>query len=37
MWQVRVTVNAYKGFWWGDMMQGDNLEDLGIDANIMVE
>jgi hypothetical protein len=37
MWQVRETGNVHKGFWWGDTMQGDNLEDLGIDAKIILE
>jgi hypothetical protein len=23
---------AHKGFWWGDLMEGDHLEDLGIDG-----
>ena len=21
------------GFWWGDMMEGDHLEDLGVDRS----
>jgi hypothetical protein len=25
------------GFWWGDLREGDHLEDLGIDGNILVK
>jgi len=37
MWQVRETGNVNIGFWWGDTMQRDNLEDLRIDAKIILE
>ena len=23
---------AYTGFWWGDLTEGDHLEDLGVDG-----
>ena len=22
-------------FWWGDLMKGDHLEDLGVDGNVI--
>jgi hypothetical protein len=25
------------GFWWGKLREGDHLEDLGVDAMIMLE
>jgi len=37
MWQFRETGNLHTGFWWEDTMQRDNLEDLGIDENIILE
>jgi hypothetical protein len=37
MWQVKGTGNVYAGFWRGDAMQGHNLEDMGIDANVILE
>jgi hypothetical protein len=25
------------GFWWGDLMEGDHLEDLGMDERIILK
>jgi hypothetical protein len=25
----------YKGFWWENLKKGDNLEDLGINGNLI--
>jgi len=27
---------AYTGFWWGNLMEGDHLEDPGIDGRIIL-
>jgi hypothetical protein len=27
---------VYTGFWWGDLREGDHLEDLGIDVSIIL-
>jgi len=37
MWHVRERGNVCTGFWWGDRMHSDNLEDLGIDGKIKLE
>jgi hypothetical protein len=29
------TGNMYTGIWWGDLMEQDHLEELGIDGTIL--
>jgi hypothetical protein len=36
MWHVRGTGDVLTGFWWGDLMGKDPLEDLGIDGRIIL-
>jgi hypothetical protein len=30
MWHLRRTGEVHTGFWWGDLREGDHLEDLGV-------
>jgi hypothetical protein len=33
---VRREIGEVRGkFWWGNLMKGDHLEDLGVDGNII--
>jgi hypothetical protein len=29
------TRELHKGFWWGDLMERDHLQDLGVDGSII--
>jgi hypothetical protein len=31
------TEGLHKGFWWGDMKERDNLEDLDVNGNIILK
>jgi len=28
---------AHKGFWWGNLKQGDHLADLGVDGRVILK
>jgi hypothetical protein len=30
------TGEVHRGFWWGDMREGDLLEDLGVDGRVIL-
>jgi hypothetical protein len=34
MWHVWGTGEVYTEFWWGNLREGDHLEDLGVDDRI---
>jgi len=36
MWHIRKIGEAHTGFWWGDLMQRDHLEDLDLDVRIIL-
>jgi hypothetical protein len=36
MWHVWGTREVYRRFWWGDLREGDYLEDLGVDGRIVL-
>ena len=36
MWHVWVTLQVHTQFWWGDLMERDHLEDLGVDGRIIL-
>jgi hypothetical protein len=35
MWHVCARGEAYTGFWWGNMRESDNLEDLGLNWKVI--
>jgi hypothetical protein len=37
MYHVWGTGEVHTGCWWGDMREGDHLEDSGIDGRIIVK
>jgi hypothetical protein len=37
MWQIWETGEVQTGFWWGDLMERDHLEDLGLDGRIILK
>jgi len=36
MWRVSGRVDAYTGFWWGNLRERDHLEDPGADGRIIL-
>jgi hypothetical protein len=32
-----VRENVHKGFWWGDLREGDHLEDEGVDGRTIIK
>jgi len=34
MWHACGREDEHKGLWWGKLMEGDHLEDLGVDGGI---
>jgi len=35
MWHVWETGEMHTVFWWGDLIERDNLEDLGVNCRII--
>jgi hypothetical protein len=37
MWHVWGTGEVHTGFWYGDLKEGEHLEDLGVDRRIILK
>jgi hypothetical protein len=37
MCHVRERIGIHTGFWWGNMKEGDNVEDLDLHASIILK
>jgi hypothetical protein len=37
MWHVWATREVHRGVWWGDLREGDHLEDLGINGRMVLK
>jgi hypothetical protein len=33
MWHIREKGGVYTGLWWGNLMERDHLENVGVDGN----
>jgi len=36
-WQRETERDVRRGLWWGNLTEGVNLEDLGVDGSIILE
>jgi hypothetical protein len=37
MWHVWGRIEMHAGFWWGNLKERDNVENLGIDGRIILQ
>jgi hypothetical protein len=37
MWHVQVRVKVHSGLWWGNVKEGNNFDDLGVDGMKIVK
>jgi hypothetical protein len=37
MWHIWETGELHTGFWWGDLRETDDLEDLGVDGRMTLK
>jgi len=37
MWHICETGEAHARFWWGDLMERDRVEDLGMEGKIILQ
>jgi hypothetical protein len=37
MWSIWVRAEVHTGLWWGNVSEGDHMEDLGLDGRIILK
>jgi hypothetical protein len=37
MWHICEKEDVHTGFWWGDLMEGDSVEVLGVEWRIILK